>query len=141
VRYEFIETPETLCEITPCAVNLPLGNVVLGFPVLGNPVAMDVELVHVESEATVYRRALSYHQPVQQGASRTLGIVGASFGGIAMVAGAAMLPIGLATDKDGLTLAGTITLGAGTALTALAIWAVWGTGSTYRPGSAIHYSF
>lgn len=113
----------------------------LGFPVLGNPAASDVELVHIESEPAVYRRALTFHQPVAQSGRRTLGIVGASLGGMAMAAGAAMLPIGLAKDKDGLTLAGTISLGAGSAVVALAIWAVWGTGSTYRPGSAIHYSF
>lgn len=140
-RYEFIESPEILCAATPCVVNLPVGNVVLGFPVVSSPGSMDVELVHVESEATVYRRALTFHKPRQRGPGRTLGIVSTAFGGTAMAAGAALLPIGLAKDVDGLTLAGSISLGAGTALVAVGIWAMWGSSSTYRPGSAIHFSF
>lgn len=140
-RYEFVESPETLCDQTPCVVNLPLGNVVLGFPVTGNPRATDVELVHVESEATVYRRALSFHKPVHRGSARTLGIVATSFGGMSMVAGAALLPLGLSKDSSGMTISGAISLGVGGVLTALGIWSVSGTGSTYRPGSAIHFSF
>jgi hypothetical protein len=140
-RYEFVEAAETLCDQTPCVVNLPLGNVVLGFPVAGNPTAMEVELVHIESEATVYRRALTFHEPGKGGSARTLGILATTFGGMTMVAGAALLPVGLATDSGGLTLSGAISLGAGGVLTALGIWSVAGTGSTYRPGSAIHFSF
>ncbi len=140
-RYEFIESPELLCETTPCAVNLPLGNVVLAFPIAGSPGAKDVELIHIDAEQTVYRRALTYYKPQQSGSARPLGIVSMSLGGMAMVTGAALLPIGLSKDKDGLASAGLISLGAGAVLTALGIWSVWGTGSTYRPGSAIHYSF
>ena len=139
-RFEFMESPELLCAATPCLVSLPVGNVVLGFPVRGGTGAMDVELVHVDPEATVYRRALTYYKPPQRTA-RTLGIVSAAFGGMAMVTGASLLPIGLAKDSDGLTLGGSISLGVGTVLTALGVWAMWGTGSSYRPGSAIHFSF
>lgn len=140
-RYEFVEAPETLCDQTPCVVNLPLGNVVLGFPVAGNPSGMEVELVHVESEASVYRRALTFYDPGKGGSARTLGILATTFGGMTMVAGAALLPVGLAKDSDGMILSGAISLGVGGLLTALGIWSVSGTGSTYRPGSAIHFSF
>lgn len=141
VHYEFAEVTEALCDSTPCSLNLPVGNLLLGFPVRGNPEAMDVELVHVGNEATVYRRALTFHKPRDPGPSRTLGIVSTSVGGMAMVSSAALIPVGLAKDSDGMALAGVITLGAGTVLTALGILAMWGTGSTYQPGSAIHYSF
>lgn len=139
-RYEFLESPEVLCEATPCAVTLPVGNIALGFPVKGSPGAQDVELVHVDQEPTVYRRALSLHEPGNPG-NRTLGVVGASLGGMAMTAGAAMLPIGLAKDVDGLTIAGGISLGVGTVMLGLGVWAISSARSTYRPGSALHFSF
>ena len=138
-RYQFNEDAEVLCAATPCVVKQRVGPLVLGFPVLGNPGSMEVELVHVDQQASVYRRALSFHDPVKSGPGRTLGIVGTALGGTAVVAGAALLPIGLSKDKSGLTLAGSITLGAGAALTALGIWALSGTSSSYRPGSAIHF--
>ncbi len=138
-RYEFFESPEVLCATTPCVVKLPLGNVVLSFPVSSNPGAREVELVHVEASPTVYRRALSYYQAPQSG--RTLGVVATSIGGTTVVAGASMLPIGLAQDIGGLTLAGGISLAAGAILTALGIWKLTGTSSSFRQGSAIHFAF
>jgi hypothetical protein len=58
-----------------------------------------------------------------------------------IVAGASMLPIGLAKDIGGLTLAGGISLGVGAVLTALGIWSLKGTSSSYKQGSAIHFAF
>ncbi len=138
-RYEFVESKEVLCATTPCVVKLPVGNVVLGFPVTSSPGSTEVELVHVDASPTVYRRALSFYKAPKSG--RGLGVVTTSFGGMAVVAGASMLPIGLAKDIDGLTLGGAISLGAGAVLTALGIWSLRGTSSSYRQGSAIHYAF
>jgi hypothetical protein len=120
-------------------VKLPLGNVVLGFPVTSSPGAREVELVHVETSPTVYRRALSFYKAPESG--RTLGVVATSLGGMTLVAGASMLPIGLAKDIDGLTLAGGISLGVGAIVTALGIWSLKGSSSSYKQGSAIHYAF
>lgn len=138
-RYEFVESHEVLCAQTPCVVKLPLGNVVLGFPVTSSPGAREVELVHVEASPTVYRRALSFYKAPQSG--RSLGVVATSLGGMTIVAGASMLPIGLAKDVDGLTLAGGISLGVGAIVTALGIWSLKGTSSSYKQGSAIHFAF
>src|SRR5215211_251299 len=69
--YQFVEAPEPLCT-SPCATDLPAGNVLLRFPVLGKN-ATEEELVHVGTDTSVYRRALSiYHDDT--GALRVFGI-------------------------------------------------------------------
>jgi hypothetical protein len=100
---------------------------------------MDVELVHVSAQATVYRRSLSRVTPGR--GSSLLGILGASLGGASMVTGAVFLPLGLANDRDGMTLTGGITLGAGALLTAIGTWMLWRSAETHQPGSAIHFDF
>ena len=136
--YRLYETSELLCPRSPCVADLPAGNVLLGFPVLGDRDAMDVELVHIGPETSVHRRSLSVRQG--GGAIHTLGIVGTSIGGTAMAAGAALLPIGLAKDKDGLTTAGAITLGTGAVLLTLGILGIVNDPPIHRPGSSIHFT-
>lgn len=138
VSFRFVESPELLCAATPCVIDLPRGNVLLGFPVPGKRSALEVELVHVGPEPTVYRRALSIYED-RGGTLRVLGIVGTALGGTAALTGTALLPIGLGKDIDNLTLAGGISLGAGAVLVALGIWAIRHDPPTFRPGSANHY--
>jgi hypothetical protein len=135
--YRFFEVPETLCAKAPCATDMPTGNVLLGFPVLGKN-HTEVELVHVGPDPSVYRRSLSIYND-NTGGLRLFGIIGTSVGGAAAITGTALLPIGLAKDIDGMTLAGGISLGAGAALLALGIWAIRHDAPTYRPGSSNHF--
>jgi hypothetical protein len=137
VAYRFSETPAVLCARSPCVAQVPVGNVLLGFPVVGND-ATEVELVHVGPDPSVYRRSLSVYTD-NTGGTRVLGIIATAVGGTAMLTGTALLPIGLAKDIDGLTVAGGISLGAGAALLALGIWAIRHDSPTYRPGSSNHF--
>lgn len=137
-RYRFFESSELLCSASPCVADLAPGNILLGFPVRGDPGAMETELVHVAARSTVYRRSLSRYDD-STGATRVLGIIGASLGGAAATTGVVLLPIGLGKDNEDLALAGGITLGAGAALAALGIWAVRHDAPTYRPGSSVHF--
>jgi hypothetical protein len=138
VRFQFLEAPELLCAASPCVTDLPTGNLLLGFPVVGDPGAMEVELVHVGAETSVYSRTLSQYNG-RTGKTRVLGIIGTALGGTAATAGVALLPVGLAKDIDGLTIAGGVSLVAGSALLALGIWAIRSDSPTYRPGSSIHF--
>lgn len=138
VRFRFSEAPEPLCATSPCVAEIPTGNMLLGFPIIGKS-SLEVELVHVDPGTTVYRRALSHYQD-NTGALRTMGIIGTSVGGAAALTGVVLLPIGLGEDSDGLTTAGSITLGAGVALLVFGIWAIRKDAPTYRPGSANHFS-
>jgi hypothetical protein len=140
-RFRFAEAYELICETTPCVIDPLAGNVLLGFPVIGDPSAMEIELVHVTAETSVYRRALSrrHHRPAN---SRfVLGVLATSLGAASAVTGTALLPIGLAKDNDGLTLAGSVTLGVGAVAVVLGIWAIRLEADTRRPGSAVHFPF
>jgi hypothetical protein len=139
VSYRLSEAPHLMCVKSPCLADLPPGNVVLGFPVIGDPQAYEYELVHVGPETHVYRRSLSVYDG-DTGALRTLGIIGTSVGGAALVTGVVLLPIGLSDDSDGLTTAGGITLGVGAAVMALGIWAIRRDAPTFRPGSSNHFT-
>ena len=136
--YRFSENPEPFCTPSPCAVDVPNGNLLLGFPVIGDRDAMEVELVHVGPESSVYRRSLSVYDD-RTGGLRIMGIIGTSVGAASAITGTALLPIGLSDGNRGLTTAGGITLGAGIALLALGIWAIRTDAPTYRPGSANHF--
>jgi len=138
VTYRFSEAPETLCPATPCVADVPPGNLLLGFPVLGDPGNLEVELVRVGPEPSVYRRSLSIYEG-RTGAGRVLGIIATALGGSSAITGTALLPIGLARDNRGLTLAGGLTLGAGAALLTLGILAIRHDAPTYRPGSSNHF--
>lgn len=135
--YQFFESPVVLCAISPCATDVPAGNVLLGFPVVGKR-AMEVELVNVGPDPSVYRRSLSIYED-NTGATRVLGIISTAVGGASLMTGAALLPIGLARDSGGLTMAGGISLGAGTVALVLGILAMRADAPTYRPGSSNHF--
>jgi hypothetical protein len=136
--YDLHEAPGVLCQATPCATNLPLGNVLLGFPVIGDPDATEVELVHIGPEPSVYRRSLSVYTDASGGV-RLFGILATSIGGAAAITGTVLLPVGLAKDNSGLTVAGGVSLGVGSLLLAVGIWAIRADSPTYRPGSSNHF--
>lgn len=138
VSFRFEEQPEVICAQPPCSLDVAPGNLLLGYPVLGRANALEVELVHVGPDPSVYRRSLSEFDD-RSGALQTLGIVGASTGGAGLLTGAVLLPIGLAGGRDAMSMAGGVTLGAGAALLALGIWAMRHDADTFRPGSANHY--
>ena len=137
-RYRFEEAMEPLCSPSPCAVDLPFGNVLLGFPRIGQPGTTEVELVHVGPESSVYRRSLSTYQHRHTGLT-TWGILGVSIGGASAITGTALLPIGLSDGSSGLTTAGAITLGGGALLIALGWWALHADADWYQPGSIAHF--
>lgn len=138
ITYRFLEAPEVICAHPPCALDVAPGNVILGYPVLGRPDDLEVELVHVGRDPSVYRRELSAYEH-RSGALQTLGIVLASVGGAGMITGTVLLPVGLARSRDAMSMAGGVSLGAGAALLAFGIWALRHDADTFRPGSANHY--
>ncbi len=137
VSFRFSEVPATLCAHSPCATDHQLGNVLLGFPVIGKD-SLEVELVHVGPDPSVYRRSLSIYED-NTGGTRIMGIIATSVGAAALITGTALLPIGLAKDNSGLTAAGGISLGAGTLLLTLGILAIRADAPTFRPGSSNHF--
>lgn len=136
--YRFSEDMQIACAKPPCELEIAVGNAVLGFPVLGRPNDVELELVHVGEQPEVYRRTLSVYDD-RSGGLQVLGIVMASVGGASMTTGTVLLPIGLATSHDSLSLAGGATLAAGAAVLAFGIWALRHDADTFRPGSANHY--
>jgi hypothetical protein len=136
--FRFSETPEVMCAHAPCYSDVALGNVLLGFPVIGRPSDLEIELVHVGPDPSVYRRSLSVYTD-NTGGLRTFGILATTFGGISATTGTVLLPVGLARDNSGLTTAGGITLGAGALLLAVGIWALRTDSPTFRPGSSNHF--
>lgn len=121
---------------TPCILDLPLGHQLLAFPIR-NSTQVDVDDISVSMTPSLYRRALGWRR--SGGAGAALGVLGITFGGVSFVTGAALLPIGLATDKSGMTISGAITLGVGAVLTALGIWAVAENPSLVQPGAGAQY--
>ncbi|MGE0546042.1 MAG: hypothetical protein AB7O24_07520 [Kofleriaceae bacterium] len=130
--------PELICKETPCVIDEPPGNILIGFPVLGCGPAIDYDLVHVGLDPSIYRRSLGIFED-ETGAERIIGIVMASVGAGAAITGTALLPAGLSKDNDGLTAAGGITLGAGALLTTIGVLLIRHDSATYRPGSANHF--
>lgn len=137
VSYRFFEKPVVLCAVSPCAVDVPAGNVLLGFPVPGRN-AMEVELVNVGPDPSVYRRSLSIYED-HTGSTRVLGIIATAVGGASIMTGASLLPIGLARDNGAMTVAGGVTLGAGAVALVLGILAMQADAPTFRPGSSLHF--
>jgi hypothetical protein len=130
--------PELVCKATPCVIDEPPGNILIGFPVLGCGPAIDYDLVHVGLDPSVYRRSLGLFEN-ETGAERTVGIVMTSLGAASSITGVALLPTGASKDNDRLTAAGGITLGAGALLMAVGILMIRHDSATYRPGSAHHF--
>jgi hypothetical protein len=136
-QYDLVEKPHELCPHAPCVTNVPIGNILLGFPVIGND-DLEVELVHVGPEPSVYRRTLSeYHG--SSGAEYVLGIIGTALGGTSMLTGTVLLPIGLAKDNTPMTWAGGLTLGGGALLLTIGILMTRAGAPTYRPGASNHF--
>jgi hypothetical protein len=106
---------------TPCVLDLPLGHRLFAFP-MHSSFKEEVDDVWVSPTPSLYRRALGSRR--SGGAGFVLGVLGTTFGGTSLATGAALFPVGLATDKSGLTTSGAITLGIGAVLTALGIWAI-----------------
>jgi len=121
---------------SPCVLDLPLGYQLFAFPMHGSP-REEVERVSISPTPSLYRRSLGSRR--SGGAGSVLGILGATFGGISLTTGAALLPVGLATDKSGLTISGAITLGVGAVLTALGIWAIAENPALEQPGASAQY--
>ncbi len=86
-----------LC-MSPCAVSLPFGQHILGFPSRGRP-GLERAPVTIGEEGVLYRYTLGYRDPA--GAGQVLGIVGTTFGGMALVTGLALMPVGLARPRRG----------------------------------------
>jgi hypothetical protein len=136
-EFETEELEDQASCTSPCVLDLPLGEHLLAFPVRGAG-GVDLASVIASPSPTIYRRALGWRQ--SGGAGFALGVLGASFGGVSFVTGAALLPIGLATDSHGLTVAGGITLGVGALLTAAGIWAIANHPLAEQAGAGAQYS-
>ena len=136
-RYRIEEHSEPFCTPSPCAVDLPFGNVLLVFPRVGQS-ETEVELVHVGPESSVYRRSLSIYRHRHTGMT-TWGTIFASVGGASALTGTVLLPIGLSDHSDGLTIAGGVTLGAGALLIAVGALILRADADTYQPGSIAHF--
>ncbi len=121
---------------TPCVLDLPLGRQLIAFPMFGSRVE-EVDDVAVSPVPSLYRRALGWRR--SGGPLYVLGILGTAFGGISLATGAALFPVGVATDKSGLTISGAITLGVGAVLTALGIWAIVEHPVLEQPGAHARY--
>lgn len=137
--FRFFELPPDLvCKDTPCVIDEPPGNILIGFPVLGCTAAIDYDLVHVGLEPSVYRRSLGIFED-ETGAEQIVGIVAASLGAAAAITGIALMPAGASKDNNQLLVAGGITLGAGALLLTAGILMIRHDSATYRPGSANHF--
>ena len=134
-------TTQPLCT-TPCAVDLAPGRYELTFPTPGSPRRLEVAVVDVFAEPTIYRRALGRYEPA--GGLMVLGIVGTSLGGMSFITGAALFPIGLAQDPEedgnGFLYAGITTLIAGMVVTALGLWAISADPATTQRGSSTQFA-
>jgi hypothetical protein len=135
-QFETEELEDQASCTSPCVLDLPPGKHLLAFPVRGSG-GVDLASVLVSPSPTVYRRALGWRQRGDAGFA--LGVVGASFGGVSFVTGAALLPTGLATDSHGLTVAGGITLGVGALLTAAGILAIMNHPLAEQAGAGAQY--
>ncbi len=136
ISYEdtVLET-ERVCR-TPCVFDLPLGHHLFAFPMRGS-FKEEIDDVSVSPTPSLYRRALGSRR--SGGAGFVLGVLGTAFGGISLATGASLFPVGLATDKSGLTTSGAITLAAGGVLTALGIWALAENPALEQPGAGAQY--
>jgi hypothetical protein len=136
-QFEEEELQDQATCLSPCVLDLPLGSHLFAFPVRGAG-GVDLQRVFAYPRPSVYRRALGWRQ--QGDAGFALGVVGAAFGGTSFVTGAALLPVGLATDSHGVTVAGGITLGVGALLTAAGIWAIANHPLSEQAGAGAQYN-
>jgi len=127
---------QSVCR-SPCVLDLKLGQHTLAFPMRGSG-GVDLADVTASSNPTIYRRSLGWRQ--SGGAGFALGVLGAAFGGVSLVTGAALLPVGLAKDRSGLILSGEITLGVGALLTAAGIWTIVKNPVSEQAGAGAQYA-
>jgi hypothetical protein len=137
-KFSFTTRLENVCPAAPCVLDLPRGNVVLGFPYLNDPTTFETHLLHIGPEPAAFRKALSYSQPGSTGA-KVLGILSTTFGGMSALVGTVFLPVGLAKDSGGMVTAGAITLGAGAILIALGVVTLQRNPDVYRDGAQTHF--
>ena len=130
-------TARSLLCTSPCAVDIPYGRYVLGFPMHGGGRRLERVLMNVSPQPTVHRRRLGNYWDA--GPGLPLGVVGATFGGIAMVIGVVFLPIGAAQGDDGMALAGGINLGAGVVLLVAGILGLALDPAVEEPGSGVTF--
>jgi hypothetical protein len=139
--FRFFDLPPALaCKDTPCVIDVPPGNILIGFPVLGCRPAIDYDLVHVGLDASVYRRSVAVFED-DTGAEKILGIIAASLGSATTITGVVLLPVGASKDNKELAIGGGITLGAGALLLTAGILMIRQDSATYRPGSANHFDW
>jgi len=124
--------------VTPCVLDLAPGRHMLGFPTPGSFGRLEYDRVDVGLQPTVYRRALGSRDP--GGAGMILGMMGATFGGLALIVGTVLFPVGLATDDDGLALAGEVNLLVGLGLTTLGILGIVMDPRTIQGGSSTQFA-
>jgi hypothetical protein len=137
--FRFFDLPPALaCKETPCVIDVPPGNILIGFPVLGCRPAIDYDLVHIGLDTSVYRRSVAVFVD-ETGAEKILGIIAASLGAGAAITGTVLLPVGASRDNKELAIGGGITLGAGALLLTAGILMIRHDSATYRPGSANHF--
>ncbi|MDF1566361.1 MAG: hypothetical protein P1V51_25240 [Deltaproteobacteria bacterium] len=125
-----------MCE-SPCFFDLPYGHYVFGFRSRGRSYRLETSEVEVGETPMVYRFALGRYDAA--GPAVPLGIVATTLGGMAFITGAALLPIGLAKDLDGMTLAGGITLAAGGALTTFGVVTIVINPTVRQPGVWVRF--
>lgn len=127
-----------LCD-APCSIDLEAGRWDLTFATRGDPGRLEVGEVNVEpGVVTVYRRSLGSYDPA--GAGLVLGIVGTVLGGMSMITGTVLLPIGLSEEEDGMATAGWITLGVGAVLVAAGILGMVFDPHLEQPGADMQFS-
>jgi hypothetical protein len=105
--------------VSPCVLQFPPGRHFVGFPKPGAPRRLEYDQIDVGQGPLVYRRDLGRHEPL--GAGAIVGMMGATFGGLALTVGSILLPIGLAEEDNDLALAGEVNLIVGLGLTTLGI--------------------
>jgi len=136
-RYRTRTRRNLLCR-TPCAVDMPLGRYVLGFPMRGGGGRLEREEVYLGPQQLAHVRALGSYE--ESGAGVPLGILGITFGSIALVLAAVFIPVGVAGDDEGVAIAGYINLTAGLALLTAGILALVYDTNVEQPGSGITFA-
>ncbi|MBW2462958.1 MAG: hypothetical protein JRH11_14995 [Deltaproteobacteria bacterium] len=126
-----------LCR-TPCAADLPPGRYVLGFPMRGGGRRLEREEIFLGPQQLAHVRALGSYEG--SGAGVPLGILGVTFGSIAMVLAAVFIPVGLAGDDEGVAIAGFVNLTAGLTLLIAGILALAYDTNVEQPGSGITFT-
>jgi hypothetical protein len=128
---------DLLCR-TPCAADLPTGRYVLGFPMHGGGRRLEREEIFLGPQQLAHVRALGSYE--ESGAGVPLGILGVTFGSIALVLAAVFIPVGVAGDEEGIAIAGYVNLTAGIALLTAGILGLVFDTNVEQPGSGVTFA-